>query len=261
MTNKVKNLWKDMTGPNYYTVNDGKKIKDYNEGLKKDEKKDNELYIDMKLMPEPYIGNPKANIILLFTNPGLKGTESKEYKEFKDFKKALVNNLTHSNTDYPYYYFNPAFKKEENGKVKHIAGAEWMLKRTIELRKRLGENSLKILSNGIFTFQLHPFHSKKYDKKFPDLEVSKYTEYLFKKAVEKAAKDHALIICIRSYGQWDKLYKKVFDTANDFENSLPNNFIKLKDKNGNSPRTPFFNEKLLGKENFEKVLLKLKETL
>ncbi|WP_301921954.1 hypothetical protein [Ferruginibacter sp.] len=258
MTNKIENPWKGMKGPNYYTLNDGKKIKSYNEKLKNDEKNEHPYNIDLKLMPEPYIGNPNANIILLFTNPGLKGTEEKEYKEFKDFKEALVNNLTHSNTDYPYYYFNPAFKKEENGKEKYIAGAEWILKRTKELRKRLGENSLKILSEGIFTFQLHPFHSKKYDKKFPELEVSKYTEYLFKKAVQKAANDDAIIICIRSYSQWDKLYKKVFDTNNDFENSLPNNFIKLKDKNGDAPRTPFFNEKLLGKQNFEEVLLKLK---
>ena len=253
MKEKVENPWKKIKGTNYYTDNDEKIIKNFNDRVTKNGKEDSPFYIDLKLMPEPYIGNKDANVILLFTNPGLKKTELAEYDEYTEFYKSLKKNLTHSNKEYPYYYFNPAFKKEIKGKEKYIAGAEWILKRTKELRKRLGNDCLKLLSKGIFTFQLHPYHSTKY-KALPELEVGKYTEYLFKKAVERVSKGDGIIICIRSYDEWNKLYKKVFDTTNDFASDLSDKFVLLKNKNEKTPRTPFFSETLLRKNNFDRLV-------
>jgi hypothetical protein len=265
MTKKVENPWEGMNGPNYYSDRDKEIINTFNKKLEKKDKENNIIskkedsifYIDLRLMPEPYMGNKDANVILLFTNPGLKKTELQEYDEYPDFYESLKNNLTHSNTEYPYYYFNPAFKKLIKGKEKYIAGAEWILRRTKELRKAIGDNHLQILSKGLFTFQLHPYHSKRY-KNLPKLEVDEYTDYLFKASVQKAKDKGALVICVRNYDQWNDRYQKVFETENDFATDLSDNFILLKDKTGKAPRTPYFTTHLLRLENFDDLINKLK---
>jgi len=232
----MENPWKKIKGPNFYTIEDKKTIEAFNAKQKNDEFK-----IDLELFPEPYMGDPKANITLLFTNPGKKGNEKDNYKKFKRFEDALLKNLTHDNEEYPYYYLHEDLKESDGGK--------WLRTRMKDLIDGKEENA-KLISESIFTLQLHPFHSKKFkDFNFKNpLSVDAYTMSLFKKAVEKAKNGGGIIICIRSYDDWNRRFKREFDTNEDLQEYLGNNFIKLKTPNTDkTPRTPYF------KESFFKV--------
>jgi len=250
----MKNPWEKIKDPNFYTKDDKRIIDEFNDKLKG--KNESPFFIDLNLMPEPYIGDPKANVILLFTNPGLKGTELKEYKAVKGFSDAIKKNLTHKNESYSYYYFNPEFKMKIDGEEKYIAGAEWIRRRTKELIESFDD---KILAEKIFTIQLHPYHSARFKPLDEPLSVSRYTMYLFSKAVTKAKKGKAVIVCIRSYSEWNKAFQSLpgNTSESDLAKELGENFIMLKttkDGKESTPRTPYFKSNYFRKGDFEKFI-------
>lgn len=242
MKEKVENPWKKTDRPNFYLEEDAKKIKVFNESLGK-----HPLYIDLELMPEPYIGNPKANVIFLFTNPGLKGNENDNYEKFPDFRKVLEKNLTHDNTDYPYFYLDPKFEKTDGGK--------WIRKRMSKIIDKIGD---KELSEKIFTIQLHPYHSNEFKEFKEPLEGHNYSMHLLSEAIKRKA----LIVFTRSHSEWDSAYSKFDNTVKELKKIIGNNFIQLRTPNKKTtPRSPFFIESYMGEENFKKLINKLKEPL
>jgi len=88
----MRNPWESLADKNYRIEEDIEIINNHNSGLSKNHKH----FIDLDLFPEPYIGNPNANVVLLFTNPGKSklNVEMKEYYEIDGFKKTLEKNLT-----------------------------------------------------------------------------------------------------------------------------------------------------------------------
>jgi len=240
---KVENPWEAFKKEeNYFFEQDKKIVQEFNKNLGPHPK-----YIDFDLMPEPYIGNPNANVVLLFTNPGLKGNEKQNYEDFPTMKKVLKRNLTHENIDYPYYYLNPAFKDTDGGK--------WIYKRMGRIIKKIGP---KELSNKIFTIQLHPYHSNAFEELKETLQGHNYSMSLLSEAIKR----NALIIFTRSHKEWNSAYNKFDSSVKDLKEIEKINFIELKTPMKNTtPRSPFFIESYMGKENFKKLLSKLEEPL
>ncbi len=248
MQKEVKNPWEGIKGPPFYFEEDKKIIDKFNSKLEK-----NPHFIHSDLMPEPYMGNPKANVILLFANPGYGKNERNDYK-IPGFQDAIINNLTHSNKEYPYYYLNPGFvHPSSDGKPKYTDGGKWVLARTKKLRKELNIDE-KELSKKIFTIQLHPYHSEKFKPVKEKFVGHQYTMYLFFDAVERAIKGEALIVCARSYSYWNTEYQMRYGENADLINDLKTNFIKMK-----YPRSVYFTSKNLGEENFNNLKNKLND--
>ena len=251
MEKKIDNPWENIKAPEYCTEVDLKLLNVFNNN--KDGKPH---FIHLDLMPEPYIGNPGANVIFLFANPGYGGNEKQDY-EIPGFKQAIEKNLTHSNTDYPHYYFNPAFvHKNPVRNHPYTDGGKWIRDRTRVLRERLNFNE-EILSQKIFTIQLHPYHSAKYKPIQEPLSVHNYAMHLFLNAVERAKKKEALIICARSYKYWNIEYQNLTDSQRDLKTDLGNSFIEML-----YPRNVYFTPNHMGKDsagedNFEKLVCKL----
>ncbi len=257
MANKVENPWTGMNGPNYYTENDKKIIEAFNEkteeAFKEFCKKGNPHFIDIDLLPEPYMGNPKANIILLYSNPGISSskTEKNEHKVEK-FKSFLIKNLTHEPVEYPYYYLNPDFEE--------TAGGVWIMDRIREIFEILLDEIKDkrkvqlLLSNNFFTLQLHPFHSREFQPINNSFSMDAYTIQLFMDAIERVEKEEALMICTRSYVEWNKVYQKKEGTKKNLED-IPN-FIRTK-----NARSPYLTLGNLGEANFNKLIAKLKKSL
>lgn len=260
--NKVENPWEGILEPNIFLEKDKKIIEQFNLRLKQKPNlklEDHDYYIHPDLLPEPYMGNPDANVVLLFANPGYGKNERTDYS-ISGFKDAIIKNLTHSKSDYPYYYLNPDFiHPPTNGKPNYSDGGKWVRQRMKEILIKIDE---KELTKKIFTIQLHPYHSAKFKPVTEKFVGHEYTMSKFKNAVERAKDRKALIICARSYKHWNKEFQNLDPINNtDLKTQLNGNFIEML-----FPRTTYFTPKHFGKgeignKNFETLLEYLKGTL
>jgi hypothetical protein len=236
--NQQNNPWEELLkGPNFYFKKDKEIIDKHNSNLGP-----HPLFIDLELLPEPYIGNPNANVVILLTNPGSNGNEKEDYK-IHGLVDAIKNNLTHSNKEYPYYYLHPDF-------IQKTGGGRWIYERMKDIIEK-EEIDAKELSKKIFAIQLHPYHSARFTrfKKINDLEGQKYSMELLSLAIERKA----LIVFTRTQKEWDKAYEQ-FDSNTKELKKIPGlNFIELQYRTGKTPRSPYFNKKHMKQEDYEKL--------
>lgn len=255
MKEKVENPWMGVLESNIFLERDKKIIERFNLNLKQKlniKLEDHDYYIHPDLLPEPYMGNPDANVILLFANPGYGKNERTDYG-ILGFKEAIINNLTHSKSKYPYYYLNPDFRHpSSNEELKYTDGGKWVRQRMGEIIDEIGAEAL---SQKIFTIQLHPYHSARFKPLKESFEGYEYAMSLFGNAIEKAEKGNALIVCARSYKYWNDEYKKLKKNHDaDLKKGVGDNFIRML-----YPRTTYFTPKHFGEgkegeENFKLLI-------
>src|SRR4051794_7587128 len=63
------------------------------------------LRID-EVLPEPFVGDPNAPVVLLGNNPGF-SAEGARHKQEPAFVARLRGNLLHQPSEYPFLYFAP----------------------------------------------------------------------------------------------------------------------------------------------------------
>ena len=83
MKEKVENPWKKVKESDLFFEKDKQIIERFNLSLKQKPNiklEDHDYYIHPDLLPEPYMGNLDANVILLFANPGYGKNEKADYK-------------------------------------------------------------------------------------------------------------------------------------------------------------------------------------
>jgi hypothetical protein len=92
----VQNPWLDLPETKDFVLpRDEKSIQAFNDQAKQEHE------IHLELLPEPYLGNPQANIVLLNANPGFSKNDH-VYHSDKDFEKASRDNLYHVSQEYPF---------------------------------------------------------------------------------------------------------------------------------------------------------------
>ncbi len=182
----MKNPWtKLIKGKRnqYYLEKDLSKINNFNRNLGK---KNKNIRIHLSSIPEPFIGNPEAKVILLNLNPGYNKESVFKQNKHRDFREEVVNNLKHKKPGkHPFYYLDPKFEKHP--------GYKWW---NSVLEDLITEAGREIVSNSVFCIEYFPYHSKN----APTLkaESQNYNFYLVKKAIERKA----LIVIIRYEKQW-----------------------------------------------------------
>lgn len=258
MKEEIRNPWEGVKESDLYTKNDRSNVEVFNSKLGRHPK-----FIDLNLLPEPYMGNKNAKVILLFSNPGFGGNETTEYNEIPKFKETIIKNLTHANEEYPYYYLNPNFtRKSIKGETIFTDGGKWILDKTKQLRKDSGL-TLEEFSTKIFTLQLHPFHSAEFKALNKTYKGYEYTMQLFSDSIDRAIKGEALIVCARAYKEWNKEYQKLNnnDKSKDLKIDLNTNFVQML-----HPRKLNFTPKHFGKDseendNYKKLITELNKSL
>jgi len=174
-----------------------------------------------RLLPEPYIGNPEAPIVILNLNPGYSETDFDFYK-IKKIRSLWKKNITHKNTQsyFPFYFLDPSIRVYNGGP------SYW---RRI-FRKIIEDTNLNLVAKNIFCVEYFPYHSKVYKKSF-HVHSQEYSFFL----VEKAIKNKALIVILRSEKLWYervpklKKYNKIIRLRNNRNVILSKNNIQ---KNG-----------------------------
>jgi len=188
----MKNPWKNLSRRTpYILANDQKVIKAFNRRVT------NAYKINEKLLPDPFLGNPKAPVVLLNLNPGIGGDERKLHKK-AFFRKACFANLRHKPASF--YYFNKKFKNTD--------GNIWWRRKMREVIEKLKlteffgseEKALDILGKKIFVIEYFPYHSEKFLNP-GKIDPQNYNVYLVKQAIRR----NALIIIMRGKREWLEL--------------------------------------------------------
>jgi hypothetical protein len=144
--------------------------------------------IHHELFPEPYTGNPRANIILLNLNPGFYDRNARFLNGDVFFQKTSRANLAHTIQDYPFYLLDP--------RNINSPGYYWYKRKFGRLIERFGT---KRVAEEICVIEYFPYTTQHFGCNF-QVPSQKYSFYL----VEEAMKRNALIIQMRSKGIWQK---------------------------------------------------------
>lgn len=178
----MQNPWLDLPeSPPYVLQEDFEAIRRYNRASK------DMHFVELRMLPEPFLGCPNAPVVLLNLNPGV-GEEDIEQHQQPDFIELSRQNLSHvDDVDYPFYLINP--------NIQQSPGYQWWYKRLRQLIEDCGHQKV---AKSVLCVELFPYHSEKY--KAIDVQSQDYSFYL----VQQAMVRQAVIIQMRSRELWFK---------------------------------------------------------
>jgi hypothetical protein len=143
--------------------------------------------IHTDVLPEPYLGNKDAPIVLLNLNPGFQESDLLAYEDPYALD-AWRKNILHEPLAYPFYFLDPQFS--------HAGGARWWKQK---LKEPIQIAGMQAVANTIFCIEYFPYHSRKY-KPLPSLVASQqYSFDLANQAVDR----NAVIVLMRGKRRWD----------------------------------------------------------
>lgn len=156
--------------------------------------------IQTQLLPEPFIGNIEAPIIVLTKNPGFDVINDPPWHSKERFKELAMANLFQETSEYPFFFLNP--------EIKNSPGAEW---HKDKLKALIRRTSLKKVAQTICSIPCFPYHTLNYTglpKTISDgiLPSQKYTRLLVMKAIER----QAIIILGTGKNAWSSLVPELF---------------------------------------------------
>ena len=201
----------------------------FNKGMGARKGKDKKNYVLAEhLEPLPYLGNPKANVLVLMANPGVSEKENLKFR--MDPSKRLLNrqNLRHENLE----SFRSRIDSPKGSKLE----SAWFKTRVREL---VEQTSVDKVTKGLFLVNFHAYHSRSWHPIPFTFPSQHYSFYL----VSEAVKRNAMIIMSRNMLGWFTAVPGLFDHKNraEFE----------------STRSVYLSEGNLGKSAFRQVLKRL----
>ena len=135
--------------------------------------------------PGPYTGDPFNSVLyILALNPGHCEGEEIIYRQHEEL---FLNNLTHTNVQWPFITFFP--------ELRNTPGGIWW---TEKLKQIIFDTSLETVSKYIFNAEYFPYHSKKYKNINKILPSQRYTFFLVKNAIQ----NNKYILIMRSEETW-----------------------------------------------------------
>lgn len=225
LTNKtMKNPWIHLTNkPPFVLLEDKSFLDSFNSRYQGTDK---EIMLDQ--IPSPYIGDPKASIILLNLNPGY----DREENNNESFSRIARANFLHEFFDYPFYPLDPRLKGTPSG-------YEWWKRILTPLMHATGLDEIS-LSKKIFCVEYFPYHSVKYGYGSRTLLSREYGGYLIESALTRGV----LVIIMRGEGDWKATVPQLGKHSEQV-------FVL------HSPQNVVISENNLGKEAFDLVVEKL----
>jgi len=146
----------------------------------------NYIVVD-SVIPEPFVGDVhSASVIILLLNPGLDENNDPQVHADPDFRKALLDNLEHRESNWPFYFFNPLFEKTPGGKY-------WKGK----TKNLAAEFSYSDLSKRLAAIEWFPYKSRRYGG--CTVPSQQYSFALVRAAIQR----NATIVVARSLAKWE----------------------------------------------------------
>jgi hypothetical protein len=144
------------------------------------------LHVD-DLLPEPFIGDRNAPVLLLGNNPGFSEAGLPGRRE-PTFARRMRDNLLHRPAEHPFVYLDPDF----NGRSKR-----WWERKLKHLLERFGT---RVVANSILAVEHFPYPSRRYGHRRLVLPSQDYSFRLVGEAMARGA----VIILMRGKRRWER---------------------------------------------------------
>jgi hypothetical protein len=138
-----------------------------------------------ELLPEPFLGDPEAPIVLLSLNPGFSSEDIKHHTD-PTFTHLLRLNLEHGQSDFPFYLLNPRIAGP---------GQKWWEQR---LSRLLEVASRATIARKLLNVEYFPYHSDRFAHHRLRVSSQDYGFFLVREAVRRGA----LVILMRGRRLW-----------------------------------------------------------
>lgn len=182
------NPWSNLpNSPPYLLPEDRECVERFNARAKEE----HQLRLDT--LPEPYLGNPEAPVVLLNLNPG-HSDEDALWHARQDFSASARANLLHKESSYPFYLLNPAYADSP--------GHQWWNK---HLRSLIEEFGLERVARAVLCVELLPYHSRRFHPSCLGVPSQRYGRGLVRAAIERKA----VIIIMRARERWLKAVPEI----------------------------------------------------
>ena len=162
---------------------------DYDSIMRFNESADEIHRIHHEVLPEPFLGDQNAGVVLLSLNPGFNLADEKFHIRCEYFKASLRKNLVGDKQDYPFYLLDP-----KNSKT---PGYKWWNRK---LKRLIDASSREKVAQGMLCIEFFPYHSKKYRSLGRILASQEYNFYLLREALRR----NATVVVMRSRQRWLK---------------------------------------------------------
>jgi hypothetical protein len=140
------------------------------------------------LTPEPWIGNPDANVVILLANPGATKENIDGQRETNPFREKLsIANLHGESMQYPHYFLDPRLESDPGGKWWRAA-----------LGTLIKETSLDQVANSVMSLEALPYHSGNFALPAKPIATQAFTFQLLRDAMAR----QAFIVIYRQPEYW-----------------------------------------------------------
>jgi hypothetical protein len=142
------------------------------------------LHID-EVLPEPFVGDKEAPVVLLANNPGF-SEAGLPGRQAPGFIGRMRDNLHHRAAAYPFVYLAPEFSGPSKG---------WWEGRLRHLLERFGP---EVVAKSVLAVDFFPYSSRRYGHGRLPLPSQQYSFDLVRNAVKR----EAVIILMRGQRRW-----------------------------------------------------------
>jgi hypothetical protein len=143
--------------------------------------------LQLDSMPEPFIGNTKAPVVLLSLNPGFNEQGPKIHADPR-FQDLLRNNYCQRKSDYPFYFLDPRIESP---------GRDWWEQK---LKSLLAIFSREKLAESILCVEYFPYPSEKFCTRTPEVPSQEFGFSLVRSAIARGA----VVVVMRARKPWIK---------------------------------------------------------
>ncbi len=171
-------------GPPYVLAQDEQAVCEFNA----EAGDDHQLQID-KLLPEPFVGDPAAPVLLLSNNPGF--SKRSVFRQHPEFMARVRESLSHRFSTYPFIYLDPEYRD---------AGRWWRQK----LKPLLQNFGDEIVARSVCNVVYFPYPSSRFRHGRCEVPSQQYTFRLVRGAIERGA-----VIVLMRRGQLRRWQDKV----------------------------------------------------
>ncbi len=182
----MRNPWLSLPSrAPYVIVEDEHAIANFNRTVYARRTAADRTLLHLELLPEPFLGDPAAPIVLLSLNPGFSVDDAFWHAD-PTFATLSRANLEHRASDYPFYLLNPAI---------NAPGSRWWSRR---LGRLLEAASRQVVARRICCVEYFGYHSVGFAHERLRVPSQRYGFFLVRQALGRGA----IVVLMRSRRIW-----------------------------------------------------------